>query len=223
MAEGHRERLRQRFINEEIDSIPEYIVLEMMLQGVIARKDTCDMARKLLQEFGCLANVIDAPLEEIMRVPGIGEAAAYHLKLLPKYYRKYAMSKKMKNIPFDSIESIGYFFVDRSIGYTEETVFLACLDAKMRLIECEEIASGSTNAARVSVREILRVALKYNASRVVLAHTHPNGDILPSIEDIESTDIINTVLSASDIKLEDHIIVAGDDYVSIMRNRDRIR
>lgn len=223
MAEGHRERLRRRFLNEEIDSIPEYIVLEMMLQGVIARKDTCGMARSLLEKFGSLANVIDAPLSEIMKVPGIGDAAAYQLKLLPKFYRKYKMSRNMKNVPFDSVETIGQYFVDRSIGYNEETMFLACLDARMRLIECEQVASGSINSMQISTRKIVEVAMKYNASRVVLAHTHPGGSVLPSIEDIESTEVIEKALWAADIRLEDHIIVAGDDYVSIMQSRDRIR
>ncbi len=217
MAEGHRERLRKRFLNESIDSIPEYVVLEMMLQGVIARKDTCGMARSLLEHFGSLSGVIDAPLNEIMKVQGVGEAAAYQLKLLPKFYRKYSMSKWSGGMVFSDINMVGQFLVDRCIGCNEEVIFLVCMDAGRRFIECPQISEGSLNAVEVNIRKILEAALKFNASRVILAHTHPGGNPVPSVNDVDSTKKIAAVLEASGIILDDHIIVAGSDFVSMYR------
>jgi len=215
MAEGHRERLRQRFLNEPIESIPEYVVLEMMLQGVIVRKDTCGMARQLLEKFGSLAGVIEAPLEEITSVPGIGEAAAYQLKFMPKFYRKYCVSKWESNVVFDSVDMVGRYLADRCVGYTREAVFLVCMDSKMRLIECPLLAEGVSAMVDVSIRKILETALCFNATRVVLAHTHPGGSVVPSAEDMDSTIRLKKLLDTVGIVLDDHIIVAGNKYASV--------
>lgn len=218
MAEGHRERLRSRFLNESIDTIPEYVVLEMMLQGVIARKDTCGIARSLLECFGSLSAVIDAPLNELMKVQGVGEAAAYQLKLLPKFYRKYSMSKWSGGMRFSDINMVGQYLVDRCIGFDKEAVFLLCMDAGRRFIECPQISEGSINAVELNIRKILETALKFNASRVVLAHTHPGGNPVPSVSDIDSTRRIAEVLEASGIVLDNHVIVAGSEFLPICKN-----
>lgn len=215
MAEGHRNRLRSRLMNEPLESIPEYVVLEIMLTGVIQRKDTCGIARALIERFGCLAAVIDAPIEKLTEVDGVGEAAAYYLKSIPLFYRKYSLSKWKPNVVFNSLASIGEYLVDRCIGVTQEIVLLLCMDANLRMLCCEQISEGSVSSVDVNIRKILHTALRYNASRVVVAHTHPGGNAIPSFADIDSTEQIASALNMAGIFLDDHMVIAGDDYVSM--------
>ena len=218
MAEGHRERLRQRFVNEQIDDLPEYVVLEMMLQGVIARRDTCELARTLIKSFGSIAQVIDAPIEELVKIPGMGKAAAFHLKLIPKFYRRYALSKWDKTLIFHDSELAGRYLADKFIGYTTEAVFMICMDVNCRMLQCVKVFEGNVNAVEVSVRTVVEVALKFNSSRVIIAHNHLGGNALPSAGDISTTQKLYEVLASSGVVLDDHIIVADDDFVSLAQS-----
>ncbi len=214
MAEGHRQRLRERFNEENIDTIPEYIVLEMMLQGIISRCDTCELARTLIKEFGGLAQVIDAPVTELMKVKGMGERAASFIKLIPKFYRKYCQSKWDDPTILNSTEEAGQYMLEKLSGYDTEVLLVACLDTNCKLISCKKVFEGSINAVNISNRKIVEFALQCNASRVILAHNHISGNALPSDYDHITTKQIIYALKCVDIKVDDHIIVAGNDYVS---------
>ena len=106
------------------------------------------------------------------------------------------------------------FFFGRKV----ETVFLLCLDAKCKVLCCKEIGEGSVNAAGISVRRVVETALNAGATTVVLAHNHPSGLALPSVEDIQTTRRVATALSAVEIHLADHIVVADGDYVSMVQS-----
>jgi len=110
------------------------------------------------------------------------------------------------------------FFFGRRV----ETVFLLCLDAKCKVLCCKEVGEGSVNSAGISVRKIVETALGANATSVVLAHNHPSGLAVPSAEDIQTTRRIAMALSAVEISLADHIVVADEDYVSIVQSGYRI-
>ena len=106
----------------------------------------------------------------------------------------------------------------RFFGRTRETVFLLCLDAKCKVLCCKEIGEGSVNTASISVRKVVETALAANATTVVLAHNHPSGIAVPSNEDIQTTQRIAAALSAVEIHLADHIVVADGDYVSMVQS-----
>lgn len=218
MAEGHRERLRRRFDEENIDTIPDYIVLERILQGVIARRDTRELARTLIKEFGGLPQVIDAPISELCKVPGMGETSASYIKLIPAFYRKYYIDKWEKPKVFNSVSAAADFLSAHFIGYNYEALIVLCLDAHSRLIACRPIFEGSVNALDISVKKILQFALTYNASRVILGHNHISGDAFPSASDLDSTIRIYNALRYIDVALDDHIIVAADDYISLSQS-----
>ena len=103
-------------------------------------------------------------------------------------------------------------------GRRNETVFLLCLDAKCKLLCCREVSEGTVNAAGVSVRKIVEIALAINASTVILTHNHPSGLAMPSGEDLETTYRVAAALKAVDVILADHIIVSDDDYVSLRQS-----
>ncbi len=223
MAEGHRERLRQRLENEEIDNIPDYVVLEMMLTATIARCDTHALALELLKRFGSLAGVIDAPKRELMEVRGMGEAAASHLKLLPKFYKKYELSKWDHKIILQGTDAAGKYLLNKFIDCDVETVYVLCLDVNCRLIAAEKVYEGNINMVTLSASKIANCALKHKASRVIIAHNHLSGNALPSVEDKQTTDILRNSLLIMGISLDDHLVIAGGDYVSIAEDSMKVK
>ena len=139
---GHRERIRERFRREGLDSFTDIQVLELLLFYCIPRKDTNPIAHGLLDHFGSLSQVLEAPVEELCKVEGIGESAAVFLKLIPQAGRYYMNDRasQMKLLP--TLESCAAYLTPRFIGRTVEMVFLLCLDAKCKVLCCRKIAEG---------------------------------------------------------------------------------
>lgn len=218
MAEGHRERLRRRFEEENIDTIPDHIVLERMLQGMISRRDTCELARQLLLEFGGIPQIIDAPVSELCKIPGMGEAAASYIKLIPAFYRRYCIDKWDKPVIFSHVDTATEYLAKTFIGYDSEVLIVMCMDSNSKLLACRPVLEGSINAIDISVRKVLQFALAFDATRVIIGHNHLHGDALPSLDDIAATRKIAIALSAAGIHLDDHIIVAQDDHISFAQS-----
>lgn len=216
--DGHRQRLKKRFLEEGLDSFAEVNVLEILLFYCIPRRDTNPIAHALLSRFGSLANVLEAPVEELMKVEGISENSATYLSLTTAVGRYYMMNKASQNTVLDSIEKCGAYLCPVFVGMRNETVYLLCLDAKCKVLCCREVSEGSANAAGISIRKIMEIALSANATTVLLAHNHPSGLALPSGEDIQTTKNVSAALRAVDIQLADHIIVSDDDFVSLAQS-----
>ncbi len=217
LHDGHRQRLIQRFLEEDLDNFEPHNVLELLLFYAIPRKDTNELAHVLMDTFGSLKGVFDAPYEELIKVTGIGPNTAALLKLVPSLTRTY-YSSDARSIILDTSEKSGEYFLPYYIGQTEEVVRLACLDAGGKVISNQILHRGSANAAEVNIRKIVNIALRNNAMGVILAHNHPGGLPLPSEEDVATTKSIREALMPMGILLMDHIIVAGQDYVSMARS-----
>ena len=217
LHDGHRQRLIQRFLEEDLDNFEPHNVLELLLFYAIPRKDTNELAHVLIDTFGSLKGVFDAPYEELIKVAGIGPNTAALLKLVPTLTRTY-YSSDARSVILDTSEKSGEYFLPYYIGQTEEVVRLACLDAGGKVISNQILHRGSANAAEVNLRKIVNIALRNNAMGVILAHNHPGGLPLPSEEDVATTKSIREALMPMGILLMDHIIVAGQDYVSMARS-----
>ena len=215
---GHRERLKQRFLEEGLDNFTDIQVLELLLFYAIPRSDTNPIAHGLLSHFGSLSQVLEADVEELKKVPGIGDHAATLLALVIDLCRYYQVNCAQQTQMLTTLEDCGKYLVPRFFGRTKETVFLLCLDAKCKVLCCKEIGEGSVNTASVSVRKVVETALAANATTVVLAHNHPSGIAVPSNEDIQTTRRIAAALNAVEIYLADHIVVADGDYVSMVQS-----
>ncbi|MBE6943650.1 MAG: DNA repair protein RadC [Ruminococcaceae bacterium] len=213
--DGHRQRLRARFLKEGLDNFEQINALELLLFYCIPRKDTNELAHTLLDHFGSFHQVMDATPEELMAVPGIGEGAATFLPLISAACRYYRVSQVKNVCALDTIEKCGDYLVNFFHARKNETVFLLCLDAKCKVIVCREIGEGSVNSASVSARKVTEIALGVNATSVILAHNHPSGVALPSSDDVATTKLIARSLGAVGITLMDHIVIAEDDYVSM--------
>jgi len=217
LHDGHRKRLIQRFLEEDLDSFEPHNVLELVLFYAIPRKDTNELAHVLMHTFGSLKGVFDAPYEDLLKVEGIGPNAATLIKLVPSLSRAY-YSSTQRSVTLDTSEKSGEYFLPYFIGQTEEVVRLACLDAGGKVISNQILHRGSVNAAEVNIRKIVNLALRNNAVGVILAHNHPAGVALPSDEDVATTKSIRDALIPMGILLMDHIIVADQDYVSMARS-----
>ena len=219
--EGHRERLKKRFRENGLDSFSEFQILELLLFYIIPRRDTNPIAHRLIERFGSLHQVLEAPVEELEKVEGIGPNAALLLSLITSVARAYMVSKAEPPRILRTIEECGEYMKSLFIGRRMEVVYLLCLDAKCKVLGCREVGEGSVNSANISTRRIVEIALGLNASSVILAHNHPSGIAIPSEEDILTTKRVASALSTVDIQLVDHIIVADEDYVSMLQSGHR--
>ncbi len=210
----HRQRVKKRFLNEGLDHFEELHALELLLFYANPREDTNEIAHDLLIKFGSLRHVLEAPVEQLMTVNKIGEHAAILLSLVKGMAQKYMLSGD-STAPLNTMEDCGRYLINRFIGKRDEVVMLLCLDAKRAPRCCRIVSEGSVNAAEISTRKVVEAALTVNATSAILAHNHPSGIAVPSMQDIVTTRRMGAALAAVDIILEDHIVVADRDYVSL--------
>ena len=216
MHKDHRKHTKDRFLSEGLDSFEPHNVLELLLFYSIPQKDTNETAHMLINRFGSLSAVFDAPYDDLLTVPGISEHSATLIKLIPAISRRYAMEKNSKVTKLSSIEDIGKYLVARYLGVTEETVLLLLLDNKFGLIDCVKVHEGSVNSSAITMRKLIETALFKRASMVVLAHNHPSGVALPSSDDLFTTQQVKRASDLVEIGMLAHIIVAGDTFTNIL-------
>lgn len=215
MHDGHRMRIRKKFILNGFDNFEDHEILELALFYAIPRKNTNVIAHELLEKFGTVDAVFDAPLNMLKEIEGIGESAAVFIKMISGLTRIY-MERKFKNTnKCPNLSDINDKITFKFIGRTEELVVIVLLDAKGKVIYEGVVNKGTVNAVDIYARKIIELIVLYNASSVIMAHNHPSGFAVPSVEDIESTSKLNKVLKSMNVNLLDHIIVADGDYVSL--------
>ncbi len=215
MHDGHRERMKQRFLEYGLDSFADHNVLELLLFFAVPRRDTNPLAHALLNRFGSLEAVLEADVAELKKVPGIGDSAAALIHLVPQISKRYFVNKGQHDQILNSTAAAGRYLVPRFFYERSEVVYVLCLDAKRKVLCCKEISRGEVNTAEVSIRKIVEVALSHNATSVILAHNHTSGVAIPSVEDEAVTKQIQTALNCVGIALADHIVVGGEDFVSM--------
>lgn len=216
MHDGHRNRLRARFLKEGMESFEEHTALELLLFYGRPRCDTNEIAHALIERFGSFSGVLDAPLEELTEVPGVGETTAVLLKMIPEMASYYLESRSDAGDVLDTTTKAGAFFLPKFFGKRSEEVYMAALDDKRKLIRCSCISKqGIVNAVTISTRKIVEEALRAGATGVILAHNHPGGVALPSANDKMVTKQVYTALRFVNVNLLDHIVVADSDFVSM--------
>jgi len=212
---GHRKRFRERFLKTGLDGFAEHEALELLLSYGIPRKNVNPLAHKLIKHFGSFHGVFDASVEDLKNVEGIGESAAILIKLVLSLNRQCEISRTKDIVIINSTEKAGKFLVPKLSAYRDEVVYMLCLDSKLKVLSCKEMFKGSVNSANINMRKLVENAFSSNAVNVILAHNHLSGVKQPSREDVETTRRVAAALSAVDIRLTDHIIVVGEEYVSM--------
>lgn len=213
--QGHRERVRQRFLRDGLDHFEPHQVLEMLLFYAIPRKDTNVLAHALLSRFGSFSGVFEAELEDLKAVKGMSENAAALIKLMPEMARYYLCNQEKGTLSLKNAEQIADFLEPQFLGRKKEMVYLICLNGKGEILYSDFIFEGTINSVSVCTREIVDKALRQKATSVILAHNHPEGLAIPSHEDLMTTRQLVQALDLVNIRLYDHFIIHEFDAVSM--------
>jgi len=214
LHDGHRQRKKAAFVRNGLEGFADHEVLELLLYYAIPRRDTNELAHRLLHRFGSLDKVLCASAEELQQVEGMGENAAVFLNLLSAVgWRLYY--ERVHAQPLNSVSDAGEFFLRLLQSERKEKLYQVNLDGKGKLLNYSCLSAGSRSMTSVCVREVVENAIHANASQVLLGHNHPSGVALPSQEDQQVTQEVSRALKTIGITLVDHIVVADGDYVSM--------
>ncbi len=219
--DGHRQRLKEEFLAKGFDeNTPPHKIMEMLLFYSIPRKDTNEIAHNLVNRFGgTVSGVLDASVEELVKVDGVSHHTAALIKLMVPIVRCYLTEKNEKKNVYSNIDEVCDFLVQKYISYTKEMFSVISFSGSGRKLGFDILGEGNVSEVNVSIREVVETAINRKAVSVIIAHNHPDGVAIPSQGDIAVTRKIQSALSHINIKLLDHIIIGGDDYVSLCQSR----
>lgn len=213
-ADGHRGRLRARFLEGQGVGMADHEVLELALTLAIPRRDVKPLAKDLLAKFGSLRAVLVADTAELMAMKGIGEAAVVQLKLALTFAKRVAVQElRATPILADRLSLMDYLYARFADAPREEFIGLF-LDAKMQLIAAETLFTGTLDASVAAPRDIIKRALAHNAAGLIVAHNHPSGVPTPSAEDRAFTHQLADVCAGMGMVLHDHVIVGREQHFS---------
>lgn len=216
---GHRERMRERFLTAGGNALADHELLETLLFYAIPRRDTNDLAHRLMETFGSLAEVLEADVDLLCRTEGISTGSATYLKLLSELARRYTADKMRtddEKTVFDTPGKIAAFMAPRYIGVNVERVYLLLFDNGMHMVDCFHVCDGSVSGVTMSVRRIAERAYTKGAAAVVLTHNHPGGVASPSTEDVRVTRRLQESLRLLEIPLLEHYVFADRSYAPVM-------
>lgn len=212
--EGHRDRLRARFLKSGAGACEDYELLELMLFSVIPRKDVKPLAKNLLARFGSIAGVLSAPVEDLISIKGLSENSAAQMKVIHALTQRMLLEEIEKKPVLSSWQKlIDYCYVAMAHEKREHFRVLF-LNRKNQLIADEVQQVGTVDHAPVYPREIVKRALEVGATAIILVHNHPSGDPTPSDSDISMTGDIIRAAAALDVMVHDHIIISKNGHTS---------
>ena len=222
LHQGHRQRLKQRFLEEGLESFEPHQILELLLFYALPRGDTNPLAHRLLNRFGSLEQVFLATPEQLMTIEGVSEHTAILLGLYLPTVHHFAPQRLMQepplrlNTPKATHEALAPLFLGRHI----ELAYVVCLNSADEVIDIILMGHGSEASVVFSCRKLLEAVLPSHAVRIILAHNHPTGACLPSSADVSSTQKILKALTYADIALSDHLIFDSlGNHFSMEQNR----
>ena len=213
---GHRQRLRERFIKSGLAGFAEYEIVELLLTLAIPRSDVKQPAKRLIQRFGSLRGILDAPLEQLRDIEGIGVVTPIALQIIRATAALYLQQAAEGSEVLSDPTKIAAFWRMRIGSLPNEIFQVAYLDSSYRLLRdgIETIEEGTVDRAVVYPRRVIEAALRRGAVALVLAHNHPNGSVQPSDQDKVLTRAITLAAESVGVKIVDHLIVSSAESFS---------
>ena len=214
MGHGHRKRLREVVENAGLDNLSLYQKMEYILYYVLPRVNTTEIAHELIDTYGSIHSVLDAPLEELENIKGLGPTSAKKLTHIVQILQLYNESKvtSVKNI--SNLSKAARYFTDLLKSQSQEYLYIVSLSPKGEMISYKKISSDLNDRVTTSKSEIFRYATSNKAKKIFLCHNHPNDDCTPSFEDDKMTEELKKILNSVGIELTEHIIVGQDGVFS---------
>lgn len=211
---GHRDRLRERFVQGGAAAMADYELLELLLFMAIPRRDVKPLAKELIKKFGNLAGVLNAPFPALAEIDGLSETSAIALKAIGSAGQRM-LKQEMINKPVLNSGSRLMEYCQATLAHEPREHFrLLFLNKKNELIADEIQQSGTVDHTPAYPREIMKRALELSATAIILCHNHPSGDAKPSKDDIVMTEAIIAAGKPLNIIIHDHIIVAKNGTTS---------
>lgn len=211
---GHRQRLRIRFLQSGLDGFLDYEIVELLLTLGTPRRDCKQMAKQVIKKFGGLRGALDATIEDLQQIKGIGAENGFGLKLFQAISERYSKEKIQSKLLLDSPKVVADYLREK-IGRTKKEHFVVlCLSSSNNLVKISNISVGTLNASLIHPREVFKEAIQASAARVILAHNHPAGNLTPSREDIKVTKSLVEAGKIINIDILDHIIVSNAEFCS---------
>ena len=210
--------MRERYLKNGLEGFAPHEILELLLFYAIPYRNTNDIAKRLITMFGTVSCVLDAPTDALVEA-GLTENQAVFLKLIPDVTRIYYRDKFETDdgpINFDTLPDV---IAGKFIGYeNSERVLLLLADRKGKECFCGFVTEGNFESINLSIRKIVRLAMNYGAVTAIVAHNHPSGVALPSVDDVVATENLRKALAMVEVNLIDHFIVANGVCTSMAQS-----
>ena len=213
-GEGHRKRLREKFLQSGLKGFHDYEVIELLLSLNTPRKDCKQSAKLLLEQFKTLQGVFEADTNALCEIKGVGSANSFGIKLIKEVSDRYLENRIILKDVVQNPKDLQQY-LNQLIGHKQKEVFAGIfLDARNRVLTSEILFTGTLTTSSVYPREVIKKALQHNAAAVIFAHNHPSGNIEPSKSDIKITKDLLFALKYVGIVLHEHMIIGNEGFYS---------
>ncbi len=212
---GHRQRVKESYLNNFLNGMPDHNILELILFYAIPQKDVKPIAYALINRFGSLENVLKADIKDLTQVDGIGEHAAILLSLFNNVSLR--VNQNIAKEKLETYEKMEEYAARMISEYKNEVFLIVSFDNNRNVTNAEIIEGGTVNAVTISKKHVAEVAIRNNASAILISHNHPGGSPKPSAKDINMTRELGIFLRQIGVKLCDHVIVGEGGKTQSLR------
>ena len=211
---GHRKRLRDKFLKSGLGGFHDYEIVELLLSLGTPRRDCKLPAKEAIRRFGTLRGVLEAPIEEMAKIEGIGPYNAFGIKLVQEVAREFLRAKIIDKPFYSSSREVFDYLYHSMRGLKKEVFKVLYLTGQNQVIETADLSEGTVNSSAVAPREVIEGAIKHSAASLVFVHNHPSGNPQPSASDMSLTRELVYAGRVMQIKVLDHIIIGENRYYS---------
>ena len=212
--EGHRQRLREKFLISGLDGFHDYEIIELLLTLGTPRKDCKQQAKDALKKFGSLKAVLEAEPTGLKEIKGIGDKNVLGLKIAQAVSRRYLADRVLDKDFVRSADEVLDYLKHNLRDKNREVFLVIYLNARNQILKMEELFEGTLSTSAVYPREVVKRALVNDAAALVFVHNHPSGNPNPSQDDLTITKKLKEAAQAIDVSVPDHLIIAGNDVYS---------
>ncbi len=213
-GEGHRQRLREKFLDSGLSGFHDYEVIELLLTLATPRKDCKEAAKAVLKKFETLQQALEASVNDLCSVDGVGPKNAFGIKLIKSVADRYLEKKVIMKDPLNNSKALLDYLYHSMGSKDRESFKVLFLDAKNRVTAVETLFTGTLSASSVYPREVVRAALDRSAAALIFAHNHPSGDSEPSPADYAITRQLLFACQTVGITVHEHIVIGSNQYFS---------
>ena len=213
-SEGHRQRLRDKFLNSSLEGFHDYEIIELLLTLGTPRKDCKQSAKEALMKFGTLKAVLEADAVDLKTVRGIGDKNVFGLKIAQAVARRYLADSVVDKDFIRSSKEVLEYLQHNLRDKNREVFMVIYLNGRNQIIKMEEVFEGTLSTSAVYPREVVKRALDNEAAALVFVHNHPSGNPNPSKEDLTITNKLKEASQSIDVVVHDHLIIAGNEVYS---------